>query len=198
MVLLRHEIRASLKMSDSILRARLNSRLSPASLLVRSQGSQTSTASIYTPNSSFALWDDKHRRILEVQQPGREIGDEESGAKQIRSWMSRIPSDNNLAIHDGSGLSRLNLVTPLATAQLLVAIQKSQAAHSFMDSLPISGVDGTLAGPTDESAGKGSRRKLAHLSTITAFPAMPQPPAARWLAFSIMSNDSVGKGGVIP
>ena len=133
----------------------------------------------------------------EAQEPGREIGDEETGAKQIRTWMSRTPSSASLAIHDGSGLSRLNLVTPLATAQLLVAIQKSHAAYSFMDSLPISGVDGTLQGRLASLQGR-VHAKTGALIYDHSLSGYASTSGGEWLAFSIMSNDSVGKGGVIP
>ena len=131
------------------------------------------------------------------QQPGREIGDDENGANQIRSWVSRLTSANNLAIHDGSGLSRLNLVTPLATARLLAAIQKTPAAHSFMESLPISGVDGTLQGRLTNLQGR-VRAKTGLLIYAHSLSGYASTSGGEILAFSIMSNDSVGKGGIIP
>jgi D-alanyl-D-alanine carboxypeptidase/D-alanyl-D-alanine-endopeptidase (penicillin-binding protein 4) len=133
----------------------------------------------------------------DAEAPGREIGDEENGANQIRAWMSRISASSNLAIHDGSGLSRLNLVTPMATAQLLVAIQKRQAANSFMESLPISGVDGTLQGRLASFQGR-VHAKTGALIYDHSLSGYASTSTGEWLAFSIMSNDSVGKGGVIP
>jgi D-alanyl-D-alanine carboxypeptidase/D-alanyl-D-alanine-endopeptidase (penicillin-binding protein 4) len=133
----------------------------------------------------------------EAEAPGREIGDEESGANQIRAWMSRVSVSTNLAIHDGSGLSRLNLVTPTATAQLLVAIQKRRAANSFMESLPVSGVDGTLQGRLASFQGR-IHAKTGALIYDHSLSGYASASTGEWLAFSIMSNDSVGKGGVIP
>ena len=79
--------------------------------------------------------------------PGRERGDDETGLNVIRLWLSRtgIPSEG-LALHDGSGLSRLNLVTPESMSRLLVAISKTAVGSAFRESLPISGRDGTLGG----------------------------------------------------
>ena len=79
--------------------------------------------------------------------PGRERGDDESGLNVIRLWLSRagIPSEG-LALHDGSGLSRLNLVTPESTSRMLIAISKTAVGSAFRESLPISGRDGTLEG----------------------------------------------------
>ena len=79
--------------------------------------------------------------------PGRELGDDETGLAVVRTWLSRAGvSDGRLALHDGSGLSRLNLVTPHATARLLVAMTKTTSSEIFKDSLPVAGVDGTLGG----------------------------------------------------
>src|SRR4029078_3582006 len=47
---------------------------------------------------------------------GREIGDDERGTALIRLWLTREGVNvNGLALHDGSGLSRLDLVSPRAT-----------------------------------------------------------------------------------
>lgn len=48
------------------------------------------------------------------------------------------------AMYDGSGLSRADLVTARAEADLLVAMARHPLAKAFRDSLPIAGVDGTL------------------------------------------------------
>ncbi|MCA1607762.1 MAG: D-alanyl-D-alanine carboxypeptidase/D-alanyl-D-alanine-endopeptidase, partial [Acidobacteria bacterium] len=81
------------------------------------------------------------------QGPGRERGDDEAGLAVIRVWMSRagIPT-SRIALHDGSGLSRLNLVTPESSVHLLLSLSRTSTASVFRDSLPISGRDGTLGG----------------------------------------------------
>jgi D-alanyl-D-alanine carboxypeptidase/D-alanyl-D-alanine-endopeptidase (penicillin-binding protein 4) len=44
---------------------------------------------------------------------GRERGDDEAGLEVIHLWLSRAGIKSaGMALHDGSGLSRLNLVTP--------------------------------------------------------------------------------------
>src|SRR6476660_3306278 len=55
------------------------------------------------------------------QGAGREIGDDEAGLAVIRLWLTRAGiSTTQLALHDGSGLSRLDLVTPETSARLLL------------------------------------------------------------------------------
>jgi len=127
----------------------------------------------------------------------RERGDDEIGASLVRSWLARAGADaSNIAIHDGSGLSRLNLVTPLATTQLLVAIQRTAAATAFNDSLPIAATDGTLQGRLSDVAGK-IHAKTGALTYDHTLAGYAQTPTGEWLAFSIMSNDRLSSGSSI-
>jgi D-alanyl-D-alanine carboxypeptidase/D-alanyl-D-alanine-endopeptidase (penicillin-binding protein 4) len=122
-------------------------------------------------------------------------GDDEAGAAVIRQWLSGAGiSTNNVALHDGSGLSRLDLVTPEATARLMMAMTRSPAANDFRDSLPIAGQDGTLAFRLREASTKG--RINAKTGTLTydnslsgyLLTADDEP-----LAFSIFCNDEITK-----
>ena len=73
-------------------------------------------------------------------------GDDQAGAAVMRKWLQETigVQTDSLALHDGSGLSRLDLITPEATGRLLAAMTKSPASQIFHDSLPIAGRDGTL------------------------------------------------------
>ncbi len=125
----------------------------------------------------------------------REIGDDEAGANVIRNWLARSGIGETLAIHDGSGLSRLNLVTPLANARLLTSMQGKTAGSIFTDSLPVSGLDGTLQGRLTRAPGK-IKAKTGLLTYAQSLSGYAQSPSGDWLAFSIMANDSVGKGRI--
>jgi D-alanyl-D-alanine carboxypeptidase/D-alanyl-D-alanine-endopeptidase (penicillin-binding protein 4) len=120
----------------------------------------------------------------------RERGDDEAGTAVVRSWLARNGiSDDGLAIRDGSGLSRLDLVTPEATARLLVAIGKTNSATTFHDSLPIAGRDGTLGSRLQRGAG----RIFAKTGTISYVHSLSGYAAAEngeILVFSIFCNDS--------
>ncbi len=129
---------------------------------------------------------------------GRERGDDEAGLAVIRVWLARagIPT-TRLALHDGSGLSRLDLVTPEASARLLLALSKTNAGSVFKESLPIAGRDGTLAGRlktiTDSvSAKTGS---LTYDNSLSGYLTTSK---GRLLAFSIMCNDQTGRADSLP
>jgi D-alanyl-D-alanine carboxypeptidase/D-alanyl-D-alanine-endopeptidase (penicillin-binding protein 4) len=75
---------------------------------------------------------------------------------------SGVPAEQ-LELNDGSGLSRSNLVTPAAVTALLLAIQNAPWRDTFLEALPIGGVDGTL----EHRFGGGPRGRLIHAKTGT-------------------------------
>ncbi len=122
----------------------------------------------------------------------RERGDDEAGVAVVTSWLDHngIPT-RGLAIRDGSGLSRLDLVTPEATARLLEAIAGTNSATVFHDSLPISGRDGTLKPRLLHEAGK----VFAKTGTLTydhSLSGYATTQSNEVLAFSIFCNDATG------
>lgn len=126
-----------------------------------------------------------------------ERGDDESGLAVIQQWLGRVGiATKDLALHDGSGLSRLNLVTPETTVRLLQAASKTATASAFRDSLPVAGVDGTLRGrlrlyKNHVFAKTGS---LTYNNSLSGYLATPE---GNNLAFSIMCNDQTGHANSI-
>ncbi|GIU82380.1 MAG: D-alanyl-D-alanine carboxypeptidase/D-alanyl-D-alanine-endopeptidase [Acidobacteria bacterium] len=83
-------------------------------------------------------------------------GDDRAGAAVIEKWLEEkgIKLQENESIKDGSGLSRLNLVTPETIARVLIAATKIKNSDVFAKSLPIAGIDGTLSARLTNFAGK--------------------------------------------
>ncbi len=128
---------------------------------------------------------------------GRERGDDESGVDLIRLWLSKQGiKTSNLALHDGSGLSRLDLVTPRATAQLLEAIRKTNSARIFTDSLPIAGTDGTLGGRLKVTEGR-LVAKTGALTYDNSLSGYFTASDGQTYSFSVICNDFVGHGGSV-
>jgi D-alanyl-D-alanine carboxypeptidase/D-alanyl-D-alanine-endopeptidase (penicillin-binding protein 4) len=128
---------------------------------------------------------------------GRERGDEDAGATLILLWLARAGiATGGVAIHDGSGLSRLDLVTPEATAGLLAAIRRTNSGQVFTDSLPVAGVDGTLGGRLKQYSGQ-IQAKTGLLTYDNALSGFVTSSDGEILAFSIISNDFVGKPGAL-
>jgi D-alanyl-D-alanine carboxypeptidase/D-alanyl-D-alanine-endopeptidase (penicillin-binding protein 4) len=125
---------------------------------------------------------------------GRERGDDEAGLAVIRIWLSRagIPT-NRIALHDGSGLSRLDLVSPETSTRLLLSLSKTASASVFKESLPISGRDGTLAGRLKTTMDRVSA-KTGYITYDNSLSGYLTTSKGERLAFSIMCNDQTRRG----
>ncbi|MGI9068769.1 MAG: D-alanyl-D-alanine carboxypeptidase/D-alanyl-D-alanine endopeptidase [Pyrinomonadaceae bacterium] len=128
------------------------------------------------------------------QQIGRERGDDETGLAVIRLWLMRAGiSTDVIALHDGSGLSRLNLVTPESTVRLLLSLAKTASSQTFRQSLPISGRDGTLRGRLKTVSDRVSAKtgSLTYSHSLSGYLTTAE---GKQLAFSILCNDQTSRG----
>jgi D-alanyl-D-alanine carboxypeptidase/D-alanyl-D-alanine-endopeptidase (penicillin-binding protein 4) len=91
---------------------------------------------------------------------------------------------------DGSGLSREDLVAPHAAVKLLLYMARSPHFQSYFDSLPVSGIDGTLAHRflDDEARGRihAKTGSVEHVNTLSGYMDLP---SGKRLVFSIMANN---------
>jgi len=81
---------------------------------------------------------------------GRLEGDDGSiaqGARVVRAFLTQDAGidPGDFVFFDGSGLSRADLITPRAATTLLVYAEHQPWSRLYRDSLPVGGVDGTLA-----------------------------------------------------
>jgi len=91
---------------------------------------------------------------------------------------------------DGSGLSRANRASPAAITRLLLAVSRRPDAVLLLASLPIGGVDGTLAGRFTHPPCRGRIvAKTGHLSGVSCLSGyvLDERRRAR-IAFSILIN----------
>lgn len=92
------------------------------------------------------------------------------------------------SLHDGSGLSRLNLVTPAALGALLVWMWNSPHRQLWLDTLPVAGVDGTLRERfRNTPAAHRLRAKTGLLAHVRALAGYLDAPGRR-LALVILAN----------
>jgi D-alanyl-D-alanine carboxypeptidase/D-alanyl-D-alanine-endopeptidase (penicillin-binding protein 4) len=83
-------------------------------------------------------------RLLGAQVKGD--GSVEGGRAAADDFLRRVGvAPESWALQDGSGLSRSDLVNPHGMVALLAAMDRHRHAAVFRESLPIAGVDGTLA-----------------------------------------------------
>lgn len=96
-------------------------------------------------------------------------------------------------IVDGSGISRYNLVTPEQTAQLLLAMYNNKKlAPIFISSLPVAGVNGTLADRMQEAEVKGKiYAKTGTMTGVSSLSGYATTQENHKLIFVIFSNNFV-------
>jgi len=93
-------------------------------------------------------------------------GDDAAGTAVIKKWLKeKNVAADEIQIHDGSGLSRLDFITPEVFGRALIYATQAKFADVFKNSLPISGTDGTLGGRLWKEKEKG--KILAKTGSIT-------------------------------
>lgn len=113
-----------------------------------------------------------------------------AGCEVVADFMNRIGAPAaELKIRDGSGLSRLDNVTPTALTTLLRYMRKHPTWDIFYDSLPIAGKDGTLRGRMKGTrAADNLRAKTGTLDDVSALAGYVAAADGRLLVFSFVSN----------
>lgn len=103
-----------------------------------------------------------------------------------------------VALVDGSGLSKDNRASPAATCALLAGMVRRKEARLFLDSLAVSGTSGSLDDRLKEAPYRGAVRgktgTIAGVSCLSGY--ICRPDGTPVLAFSIMTNG--WKGGTSP
>ena len=115
----------------------------------------------------------------------------------IRHWMrAQGINDAGLVMENGSGLSRLEKISPLQMAGLLKAGLRSKWAPEFMASLPIVGVDGTMRRRLKDSpAAERARMKTGTLRNVTALAGyVPDANGQLCVVVAMVNSEAAGEG----
>jgi len=98
--------------------------------------------------------------------------------------------DDEFIFLDGSGLSRRDLVAPAATVQLLIYAARQPWGAAFQESLPASGVDGSLSDRFQNTPAAGLiHAKTGSLSHVNALSGYGQTQKGKKFVFSILCNN---------
>jgi D-alanyl-D-alanine carboxypeptidase/D-alanyl-D-alanine-endopeptidase (penicillin-binding protein 4) len=118
-------------------------------------------------------------------------GSAEEGARVIGEWLASVGVDPaEVRIADGSGLSRLNGVSPRALVGILAAMHARPDAKAFFGSLPVAGVDGTLRNRLRGSrAANNCRAKTGYIGWVSSLSGIVTTRTGEPLAFSILMNN---------
>lgn len=132
-------------------------------------------------------------KILGVKRNGIP-GSTKNGISALKEFISNIGIDTTkLSIVDGSGISRYNLINTEQIVQLLTAVYRMPRIFPvFYNSLPIAGVDGTLAFRLNEYPVLNNlRAKTGTLRGVSCLSGYVQTRDGEMLAFSIMMQNFI-------
>jgi D-alanyl-D-alanine carboxypeptidase/D-alanyl-D-alanine-endopeptidase (penicillin-binding protein 4) len=123
---------------------------------------------------------------------------EEAGLIVVRDFLRQAAAnESDLALNDGSGLSRNDMITANATVQLLTYMSKHRYFAQFRDALPIAGVDGTLRTRMRGTPAEGNlRAKTGTLSSVASLSGYVTTAAGEHLVFSMMLNNYPDAGAL--
>lgn len=115
----------------------------------------------------------------------------EGGVAAIRQFLLQagLTADEFIFL-DGSGLSRRDLVAPAAVVQLLLYASRQPWGAAYKESLPVSGVDGSLAERfLNTPAGGLVHAKTGSLSHVNALSGYGETRIGSQFVFSILCNN---------
>lgn len=114
----------------------------------------------------------------------------QSGPEFLTSfWKTRGLDSLGFSLADGSGLSRYNAISPANFTRMLVYMHRSPHRNLFMNSLPKSGLQGTLQGIGTQKSLKGNIwAKSGSMSKVRGYAGYLLTEQKDTLAFAILWN----------
>ncbi len=122
----------------------------------------------------------------------RGIGTDEAGLEVVKDFIVAAGIDTQgISLKDGCGLSRDNLVTPRFQTSLLLTLSNRPYFDLFLNTLAVSGTDGTLKRRLAAQPVRGSiHAKTGTLNGVSTLSGYMKTRSGRMLAFSIFANNA--------
>lgn len=136
---------------------------------------------------------------LTLRALGEAVGDKtdlkktsaEKGLEAVAKFLTEAGIQPDAVVQfDGSGLSRHDLITPAAAAQLYAFMSKHRFAQPFQAALPVGAVDGTLKNRfVNTNAANKVFAKTGTIDQVGTISGYTTTAAGERLAFSILTNN---------
>jgi len=122
----------------------------------------------------------------------RGSGTDEAGLEVVKDFVVSAGIDTRgISLKDGCGLSRDNLVTPRFQTSLLLALSSRPYFDLFLNTLAVSGTDGTLKRRMAAQPVRGViHAKTGTLNGVSTLSGYMTTRSGRTLAFSIFANNA--------
>ncbi|MFI6101707.1 D-alanyl-D-alanine carboxypeptidase/D-alanyl-D-alanine-endopeptidase [Lentzea sp. NPDC051213] len=157
----------------------------PAGAAVLASDQSQSLGQLITP-----LLKNSNNMLAEVlvKTAGKSFG---NGVNQLSSkWSGLGVNPNVVEIVDGSGMSRMNQVSPDDLTSILIKAKSKPWFATWEASLPVAGVDGTLVNRMKNTAAAGNvKAKTGSLSGVSALTGYVKTRDNRDLVFSVVQNN---------
>ena len=117
--------------------------------------------------------------------------DYSNGCKAVAEfWREKGLDTTGLKIIDGSGLSKDNSLSPKILTDVLLYMMTSPHNYIFYNSLPLSGITGTLKHYTNGTAAEGMiRAKTGTVAGVKSFAGYANTHSGKKLVFAIIVNN---------
>jgi len=117
------------------------------------------------------------------------------GSQSVEQALTSLGVDaNGYRLRDGSGLSRNNLATPRTLVSTLRAMYHARGNETFLASLPVAGISGTLKNRLRQTTAQGTvRAKTGTLRGVRALSGYVDHPEYGTLVFSIITNQPINQ-----
>jgi serine-type D-Ala-D-Ala carboxypeptidase/endopeptidase (penicillin-binding protein 4) len=138
--------------------------------------------------------------LREIGQVKTKDGSTESGIKVLKEfWGSRGIDTTTLFLADGSGLSRADAFTSGNLVSILLYMKnKSNYFDNYLESIPITGIEGTQKGYFQDSPLKGkAHAKTGSMTRVRSMAGYMTTKGGKELAFTIMINNYYGNSSAI-
>ena len=145
----------------------------------------------YTNQHSDNALAEAFLRVVAFQKNGDQTL--ESGRKVVVDHLGSIGFDvSTLNYQDGSGLSRNNLVTPIAQVKFLTHLMDEKYYKTFLDTLPIGGQTGTLKKMFNIGGNGQIFAKTGTLNKVKTLAGYMKTNTGKTLVFSLLINNYSG------
>jgi len=188
---------AAVELTERLRKHGVSVRHSPATGASPGTGLQTIATRISVPLSDMIVYmnkrSDNHAAEQLLSLMGRHVhgqGTADAGLSAVAGFLRGCAvRDSDYRLADGSGLSRHNLLSPQALVEVLRQMRDDK---TFVDSLPIAGVDGTLRNRMKNSEAKGNvSAKTGAMSGVCALSGYVHRADGRRVIFSLLINNHV-------
>lgn len=128
-------------------------------------------------------------RVLGKEYGGK--GCAEKGETVAKEWFATIGiNPDEIFMADGSGLSTINMVSPQGVTELLRAMRQHPYGRYYYQSLPIAGVDGTIADRMQGTAAENNvHAKTGYIDRVRALSGYVTTMDGEELCFSMIVNN---------